>query len=1079
MKDSIRLGLMAPLTGLVRMYGREISLAGRIAVEVVNENGGVLGRPLQLVIEDDGSLPDSALVAAEKLVRLHGCSAMIGNLLSNSRIAVAYRVAEAQRIPLLNFSFYEGSILSRYFFHFAALPNQQIEKMIPFMKEKYGPRMFFAGNNYEWPRGSIDAAKKTVSAVGGEVVGEEYLAIGVTREDIECLLEAVARSGADVFVPYFAGSDQLSLLKRFSERGLKRRMAVVMGHFDEVLASLLPAEVRDGYYSSNTYFMSLQTGENRRYLERLSAQPGIDGLWPHGNGVLTNFGEGVYLCVKAFAQAVTQAGSSDSEAIIDALETLTVTGPQGEVRMDPTTHHATVNTFLSRCDAEGRFAIIADFGAIHPIIPSRYNHLRIHSQASREEDIRLQARMLEQMSEGVCLIRAVDGVIVYTNAGFERLFAYESGEAVGLGIERTCGGSDRETKRIHDEIRDHVFRKGTWKGEIHSAKKDGTLFWCSVSITTLTHAEHGEAWITVFKDITERKENERELGLYRENLERMVRIRTEELQKALESSEAGARTKERFLINMSHEIRTPMNGVLGMASLMLRTPMTPRQRHYAETIHRSGRVLLRVINDILDFSKIEAGQLSLEILRFDLNVLISDVASMFSQRARSKGLDFNFNMDEGIPVRLLGDPHRLSQVLFNLLGNAIKFTEKGSVTLWVDADEEREVDVLMRFKIADTGIGISAEFQRNMFQSFSQEDSSISRRFGGTGLGLAITRQLVRLMGGNLEVESVQGRGTSFGFTIRFGKQRQEFVEETSDWQRTSKASFDEGGSFDADVLLVEDNVVNQEVAVAILEQLGCRVTVVGNGQQALNLLCGGVTPFHAVFMDCEMPILDGMEATRRLRLWEKEQGGHVPVIALTAHALPESRRQCLIAGMDDFLRKPFSHGDVAVVLDRLLPLECVLRSGEEEIGRGRAVLEDPVDWFLGRTASENSLEREEWAIPILDWEAVQRIRDLDRKNGGELMEKMIRHYLERTPLVLKELGQALEQGDSGGVRFAAHTLKSSSLVMGAARLAKLGRIMEEEHADLFRVRQHFQFCAQFLDEVALALGHLRQDGNE
>ena len=301
MLDSIRLGLMPPLTGLVALYGPEIVWAARIACDEINERGGVLGRRLELIIEDDGSLPDTAVPAANRLIDEHGCVALIGNLLSNSRIAVAAQVAEPRRIPYLNFSFYEGSISGRYFFHFAALPNQQIDQMLPFMARRFGLKMFFAGSNYEWPRGSIDAAKRALQRLDGDMVGEEYLPMGASTAEIDRLLAQVARSGADVFVPYFAGNDQITLLTRFTELGLKQHMAVVMGHYDEMMVSQLAPTVREGFYSSNTYFMSLDTPENRHYLQRLARQPGVNGIWPHGNGILTNFGEGTYLCVHAFA----------------------------------------------------------------------------------------------------------------------------------------------------------------------------------------------------------------------------------------------------------------------------------------------------------------------------------------------------------------------------------------------------------------------------------------------------------------------------------------------------------------------------------------------------------------------------------------------------------------------------------------------------------------------------------------------------------------------------------------------------------------------------------------------------------
>ena len=496
---------MPPLTGLVGIYGTEISQAGKIACQEVNENGGVLGRPLELVVEDDGSLPESAVAAASRLVDQHRCAAIIGNLLSNSRIAVAYRVAEPRRIPYLNFSFYEGSISSRYFFHFAALPNQQIDRMIPYMREKYGPRMFFAGNNYEWPRGSIDAAKLALVRAGGEVVGEEYCPIGVDLADMERLLDHIDAAAPDVFVPYFAGTDQVNLLIRFTQRGLKMRMAVVMGHYDEMMASKLAPEVRDGFYSSNTYFMTVDSVENRNTLARLSAQPGVTGIWPHGNGILTNFGEGTYICVKAFAQAANAAGSLHPEALVDALKTIHVSGPQGLVHMDPATHHAAVNTYLSRCQADGVFAIVEKFGAIEPVLPERYNHERISHQATLEEDIRLQARILEQMSEAVLLSNAKDGTIVYGNAGAQRMFGHSKGELNGKDVSLLYAPSDRTPGATATEITRILSTKAAWQGEIRCNKKDGALIWCSVTISTFTHPVHGELWMGVHRDITERK----------------------------------------------------------------------------------------------------------------------------------------------------------------------------------------------------------------------------------------------------------------------------------------------------------------------------------------------------------------------------------------------------------------------------------------------------------------------------------------------------------------------------------------------------------------------------------------------
>ncbi|MDH5444046.1 MAG: ABC transporter substrate-binding protein [Gammaproteobacteria bacterium] len=378
--ETIRLGLMPPLSGMVELYGQEIIWAAQIACDEINERGGVLGKPLELIIEDDGSMPEQAVPAAERLIDKHHCVAIIGNLLSNSRIAVADHVSLPRKIPYLNFSFYEGSIFNRYFFSFSALPNQQIDKMIPYMADRFGPKMYFAGNNYEWPRGSIDAAKRALLRFGGEVVGEEYFPIGTS--DFTELMDRVARSGADVFVPYAAGSDQINLLNQFTDAGLKDRMAVVMGHYDEAMVACLTPEVREGFYSSNTYFLDVETDVNREYLRRLAERDDVTGIWPAGNGVMTNFGEGTYVCVHAFAAAANAAASTDAEALVEALEHVRVHAPQGEVIMDAITHHASVNSYLSRCEANGRFSIVESFGHIAPVIPERYEKEKLLSKVA-------------------------------------------------------------------------------------------------------------------------------------------------------------------------------------------------------------------------------------------------------------------------------------------------------------------------------------------------------------------------------------------------------------------------------------------------------------------------------------------------------------------------------------------------------------------------------------------------------------------------------------------------------------------------------------------------------------------------
>ena len=522
-QQSIKLGLMPPLTGVVGLYGEEIVRAAKIAVEEVNAQGGVLGRPLELIIEDDASLPDTAVPAAFRLVE-QGCSAMIGNLLSNSRIAVAQQVAETRKMPYLNFSFYEGSIFSRYFFHFAALPNQQIEKMVPYMREQYGPKFFFAGSNYEWPLGSIAAAKSALADCGGEVVGEEYLPMG--SDKIAALLEKLKRSGADVFVPYFAGADQMNLLAGFTELGLKRRMAVVMGHYDEAMVSHLHPDIREGLYSSNTYFMSVNTPENLSLLARVNSFPGVSGIWPAGNGIVTNFGEGTYVCVKAFAAAANAAASVEAEDLVQSLEMIRLRAPQGEVTMNSTTHHAAVNSYLARCNRDGSFALVERFGQIQPLIPERYRtqmdarKLLTKGRLAMEQIPGFKGLSGTTIPEQILALTDIaivaintTGQIVYVNRKTCELFRYLPGELVGKPLDTILPPRFRSAHGnyvagfIASEEKDRAMAR---RSEISGYTKYGEEFPTKISISKVS--SDGETlMVASIVDLTEKKQMEEEL----------------------------------------------------------------------------------------------------------------------------------------------------------------------------------------------------------------------------------------------------------------------------------------------------------------------------------------------------------------------------------------------------------------------------------------------------------------------------------------------------------------------------------------------------------------------------------------
>ncbi|OOZ39245.1 hypothetical protein BOW53_12350 [Solemya pervernicosa gill symbiont] len=598
----------------------------------------------------------------------------------------------------------------------------------------------------------------------------------------------------------------------------------------------------------------------------------------------------------------------------------------------------------------------------------------------------------------------------------------------------------------------------SWQGEFYNQRKDGSVYVEYAIITPIRRPDGSTShYVAVKEDITEKKRIANELDSYRNHLEELVETRTIELDEARNHAENANQAKGTFLANMSHEIRTPMNAIIGLTHLLQRSNPTNQQIERLQKIDSSAQHLLSIINDILDISKIDAGKLSLEYTDFHLDAIFDHIKSMLRETAMSKGISIEVDKDS-VPIWLRGDPTRIRQALLNYASNAIKFTNQGTIYLRSTRLSEDDEQVVVRFEVEDTGIGIEPSKATHLFDAFEQADLSTTRKYGGTGLGLAITQRLAEMMDGEVGVTSTPGEGSTFWFTatLQHGHRGVPNSQEPTDENAEADLMNHHAGSR---ILLVEDNEINREVAFELLAGVKIDVDIAENGRIAVNK-CNH-NRYDLILMDVQMPEMDGLDATRMIRSGKLQEG--VPILAMTANVFENDRNACKAAGMDDFVAKPVEPDKLFVMLRKWLPEKepSITTSSNEKASQPNAV--------------DIALKQRLETIPGLNLETGMSHVKSDLSAFARLLNGFITNHGSD----IERLNSAINSDNRDEAVQIAHAIKGASGTLGLTELQQhssdLERLLRDssEELDASEVERLVDTAGSALETLAYAINNL------